>query len=264
MTTQPPTRDAASDLPPECRAFDAALADYLENTLDGDARAAADAHRASCARCDALVRDLDAIRAEAAELRPFAPTRDLWPGIAASIGTPIISLDHARRRNRSWISTRVAAALVLLSAGTTYVVARMTTTPATPGGHQVAVAPQQSPETAAPTGTPAAENPAATPAPTGTTTPTVTPVARKQSTEATYAQEIAGLHAVVEQRSTQLDPHTRAVIEHNLQVIDTAIAESRRALANDPHSAFLADQLDQALDTKLELMRTVALLPART
>jgi hypothetical protein len=247
----------------ECDAFDAALADYLENTLAPEARAAADAHRASCARCDALVRDLDAIRAEAAELRPFAPSRDLWPGIAASISTSVASLDELdarqRRPHRTWISPRVAAALVLLTAGTTFVVARMTTGPAAPT-HQVAVNPvnpQDAPQGTVPIAPPATKP--VTPGPA-----TVTPVARKQSTEATYAQEIAGLHAIVEQRSPQLDPHTRAVIEHNLQVIDTAIAESRRALANDPHSAFLADQLDQALDTKLEMLRTVALLPART
>jgi hypothetical protein len=245
----------------ECDAFDAALADYLEDTLAPDARAAADAHRASCARCDALVRDLDTIRSEAAELRPFAPSRDLWPGIAASIGTPVTSLAELRARqgrpHRTWVSPRVAAALVLLTAGTTFVVARMTTTTPTAPTHQVAVNPQETPQVTVPVAPPATTN--VTPGPS-----TVTPVARKQSTQATYAQEIAGLHAIVEQRSSQLDPHTRAVIEHNLQVIDTAIAESRRALVNDPHSAFLADQLDQALDTKLELLRTVALLPART
>jgi hypothetical protein len=247
--------------PLECDAFDAVLADYLENMLAPDARAAADAHRASCARCDALVRDLDTIRAEAAELRPFAPSRDLWPGIAASIGTSVASLDEMRARqrrpHRTWISPRVAAALVLLTAGTTFVVARMTTTTPAAPTRQVAVNPQETPHATVPIAPPATTPVTPTPA-------SVTPVARKQSTEATYAQEIAGLHAIVEQRSPQLDPHTRAVIEHNLQVIDTAIAESRRALANDPHSAFLADQLDQALDTKLEMLRTVALLPART
>jgi hypothetical protein len=55
-----------------------------------------------------------------------------------------------------------------------------------------------------------------------------------------------------------------AVIERNLSVIDSAITESRTALRKDPNSAFLADQLDHALDTKLTLLRTVALLPART
>jgi hypothetical protein len=248
---------------PECEQFDAALPDYLEQTLDPETVAALEAHRASCSRCDALVRDLDAIRAEAAQLRPFAPSRDLWPGISASISTPVASLDEARARrthSRAWISTRVAAALVLLTAGTTYVVARMTGP--TPSNHPTTtqVATTTQPTQTAPT--PQATQTPATPAP--GTSAQATPVVHKQSTEATYAEEITALHAIVEQRSAQLDPHTRAVIQHNLQVIDSAIAESRRALAQDPHSALLADQLDQALSTKMELLRTVALLPART
>ena len=251
---------------PECDYFDAALPDYLEQTLDPETVAALEAHRASCARCDALVRDVDGIRAEAAQLRPFAPSRDLWPGISASISTPVTALGEARAHrthSRAWISTRVAAALVLLTAGTTYVVARMTgSTPSTPPATQQVAANTQPAQPAQTT-----PKPQATPTTQATPTPgaaTATPVARKQSTEATYAEEITALHAIVEQRSAQLDPHTRAVIQHNLQVIDSAIAESRRALAQDPHSALLADQLDQALSTKMELMRTVALLPART
>lgn len=245
---------------PECEHFDAALPDYLEQTLDPETAAILEAHRASCDRCDALVRDLDTIRAEAAQLRPFAPSRDLWPGISASISTPVASLDDARTRrthSRAWISTRVAAALVLLTAGTTYVVARMTNSPAsTQPARQVAA------NTTPPAQTPA--SPEAQPKPTAPTPSNVQPVARKQTTEATYAAEISALHAIVEQRTAQLDPHTRAVITHNLQVIDSAIAESRRALAQDPHSALLADQLDQVLSTKMELLRTVALLPSRT
>jgi hypothetical protein len=248
---------------PDCARFDDALPDYLERTLDPESLAALDAHRASCPRCDALVRDLDAIRAEAAQLRPFAPSRDLWPGINASISTPVTSLTDARARrthSRAWISTRVAAALILLTAGTTYVVARLTNQSPTQTTKQVATNTQ--PNQPGQTSQPSTTTPSATPSATPSTT--TTPVARKLSAEATYAEEISALHTIVEQRTAQLDPHTRAVIEHNLQVIDSAIAESRRALAQDPHSALLADQLDQVLSTKMELLRTVALLPART
>ena len=54
------------------------------------------------------------------------------------------------------------------------------------------------------------------------------------------------------------------MLEHNIQIIDEAIAQSRAALARDPRSRFLGEQLDDALDKKLELLRTAALLPART
>jgi len=54
------------------------------------------------------------------------------------------------------------------------------------------------------------------------------------------------------------------VIEQNLRIIDAAVKQSRAALARDPKSGFLADQLNNALDKKVELLRTVALLPSST
>jgi hypothetical protein len=93
----------------------------------------------------------------------------------------------------------------------------------------------------------------------------VRPVARVRvpSTQ-TYDAQIAALRAIVEERRGQLDSQTVAVIERNLAVIDTAIAQSKAALAKNPRSRFLADQLDHALDTKVELLQTVALLPSHT
>jgi hypothetical protein len=68
----------------------------------------------------------------------------------------------------------------------------------------------------------------------------------------------------VSQRKTQLDPSTVAIIEKNLEIIDAAIAQSRAALARDPASMMLSEQLTHALDKKVELLRTAALLPAST
>jgi hypothetical protein len=80
----------------------------------------------------------------------------------------------------------------------------------------------------------------------------------------TYDHEIATLRGIVRERRSELDPKTLSVLEHNIQIIDDAIAQSRAALARDPRSRFLGEQLDDALDKKLELLRTAALLPART
>jgi hypothetical protein len=81
---------------------------------------------------------------------------------------------------------------------------------------------------------------------------------------ADYDREIVRLRTLIEQRRNQLDPVTVAIIEKNLTVIDTAIAESKRAIARDPASRFLIESLNQSLRSKVELMRTVALLPSRT
>jgi hypothetical protein len=72
------------------------------------------------------------------------------------------------------------------------------------------------------------------------------------------------LQRVVSERRAQLDPSTVAIIEKNLQIIDAAIAQSRAALAKDPASMLLSDQLTHALDKKVELLRTAALLPSST
>ena len=85
-----------------------------------------------------------------------------------------------------------------------------------------------------------------------------------QTSEYIYDAQITSLHQILEQRRARLDPKTVTVIEHNLAVIDTAIAQSKQALQHDPANGFLADQLDRDLNTKLELLRTVALLPSRT
>jgi hypothetical protein len=79
-----------------------------------------------------------------------------------------------------------------------------------------------------------------------------------------YGKEIEMLQNIVKQRKTQLDSSTVAVIQKNLDIIDAAIAQSRAALAGDPASRMLNQQLTHALDKKVELLRTAAMLPAST
>jgi hypothetical protein len=78
----------------------------------------------------------------------------------------------------------------------------------------------------------------------------------------TYDNEIMRLHAVLESRRGQLNPSTVAIIEQNLRVIDDAITQSRAALARDPNSRLLNDQLDHTLAKKTDLLRAAALLPS--
>jgi hypothetical protein len=80
---------------------------------------------------------------------------------------------------------------------------------------------------------------------------------------AAYDREIAALRDIVRERRSELDTTTVRVLEQSLRVIDRAIAQSRAALARDPNSQFLGDQLTRALDSKVELLRTVALLRPR-
>ena len=82
--------------------------------------------------------------------------------------------------------------------------------------------------------------------------------------EPMFATEIRKLRKIVRDRRSQLDPKTVAVLEQSIAVIDSAIVQSRAALAKDPASGFLATQLNHSLEKKVELLRTAALLPPRT
>ena len=280
MTDEPMTCDGVADQ----------LASYLEGELLEPARLALEAHAASCADCGALLADLDAIRLDAAALPALEPSRDLWAGIAARIDAPVVALDEARRARsapapRTWLRPSIAAAaLILVTAGVTHHFTR-----ASIDADNAAAARSQSPRVAV--GTPATTQPSNSVAPTSDDSlatftssaseggsrgaapaaSSTNPAARLASAvpamkeaQPVYDHEIAKLRAIVKERRSQLDPNTVAVLEQSIAVIDSAIAQSRAALARDPASGFLATQLNHSLEKKVELLRTAALLPSRT
>jgi hypothetical protein len=264
----------------DCAALDERLADYLEGDLDPATQRELETHVATCVRCSALVRDLEQIRASAADLPELTPSRDLWSGIAHRIDTPVIPLAAqrtspnvvARHRNLDRFKrAAIAAALVVVTAGVTY-----TLTVARNGGGSatstVATNQPVTPKATAP-GADTALRDTLAPAP-DVQAPTLspepssgrTPFDNASSTDAAviYSREIDQLRTIFARNRAQLDPRTAAIIETNLKVIDEAIAQSKAALAQDPASRFLTKQLNSALDKKLELLRTAALLPNRT
>jgi putative zinc finger protein len=264
----------------DCAALDELLADYLEGDLGPAERREVEAHVASCVRCSALLRDLEAIRSSATELPELTPSRDLWSGIAQRIDTPVIPFAQrpapnvaTRTRNLDRLKrAAIAAALVAVTAGVTYTLtvaqkgggsansAIATNRPSTRGTAAPSGTDSAQVETIAPTASESASSPTTKPGSTGPQAQAV-----NNSPEAdTYFREIDRLRTVFTRNRAQLDPRTIAIIETNLKVIDEAIAQSKAALAQDPASRFLNKQLNSALDKKLELLRTAALLPNRT
>ena len=243
-----------------CEELDALLPAYLEGELGDVDNRALERHVSSCTRCSTLLAEVTAIVREAHELPDLAPVHDLWPTIEERIQPSVVSLPAARdganrgmrRTPRRWAASRLmaaAAALVAATAGITYV-ATTRLESARPNVAAVAVDDGNTgrDRTALPTPTPVA---------TGRN-------ASSMSAEQLYDQEIARLQTIVRDRRSGLDTATIAVIQRNLGIIDSAIAQSRAALAADPGSRFLNDQLNSVLGQKVELLRTVALLPART
>jgi hypothetical protein len=273
-----------------CEAFDAALPDYLEGTLGGSLRASVERHLRECVRCAGLVRDIENIRDEASALADLVPSRDLWAGIESRIAAPVIALaarpERQRRLVPAWIGI-AAAALIVSTAGVTYLLTARSLRP----GRDPRVAIGTSPS---PTSAPIAAIPGATTAGTesaganttgslpdqsdavrfgqrsaGTARSGVSATLASQNqseaqSDAVYGKEIEMLQNIVKQRKTQLDSSTVAVIQKNLEIIDAAIGLSRAALARDPASRMLNQQLIHALDKKVELLRTAVMLPVST
>jgi anti-sigma factor RsiW len=270
-----------------CEAFDAALPDYLEGTLDGSPRASVERHLRGCVRCAGLVRDLENIRDGAAVLPDLVPSRDLWAGIEARIAAPVIPLaprpEPRGRRVPAWMGI-AAAALVVSTAGVTYMLTMRSLGPGVDSRVALGTPASQTPTTIS--ATPAATAPgtesggaevqrnvpdksggnglAKRSTETSPSGASATLVSQTQPTEAVYGKEIEMLQAIVKQRKTQLDSSTVAIIQRNLDIIDAAIAQSRAALSADPASRMLGQQLTHALDKKVELLRTAAMLPAIT
>ncbi|HTE44718.1 MAG TPA: zf-HC2 domain-containing protein [Gemmatimonadaceae bacterium] len=260
-----------------CDRFADLLSEFMERDVSESTRASMEAHALACDDCGPVLADLRKLRIDAANLPELTPSRDLWAGISDRIQTPVVELATGgrvvtRTGAREWrVSSRVwmglaAAGLVAITATITHqVTKRSLVAPST----NVAVVPAaQTP--AAPTRAPA-NRPDSAPAVAPVTSPVTSPaagtrtlVANRPTAQQTYDDEISRLRVVVAQRRSQLDSATVAVIEHNLAVIDTAIAQCKQALRKDPGSRFLIESLNGALDNKVQLLRTAATLPVRS
>lgn len=274
-----------------CAECDEFLAGYFEEDLDVLDKAKVDSHVAGCLRCQGLIRDIGDVRATAAALPELSPSRDLWGGIAARIEAPALSVMAARRErglSRRWLAV-AAAALIVVSSGITYVAASRSTDNA---GVRVEGAARSTAGTRLPgsivkapsnDGRPGVQsstaesmvasenlNPIASrgskdPAPRqGTALVTRRAVVAATASELELTGEIGRLQAMLRQRKGELDPATVKVVEDNLALIDRAVSQARAAMAGDPASGFLSKRMDEALQKKLELLRTVAMLPATT
>lgn len=275
-----------------CELFTDSLMAYLEHETDDAMRAAIERHAVTCVECGALLADLRKLRVDASNLPELTPSRDLWSGIAARIETPVVALDARRgqdvRRTTRAVVRRALFAASIVGAGAIGYFAASRRAPATVAPAVATVQPTVQPETVYRIASPAQDSAARltqrvastalsgvvsdAPEAPAVTTPTartpVVPVSDVANVVANmsrdYDREIVRLRALIEQRRNQMDPVTVAIIEKNLQVIDAAIAECKKAIARDPASRFLIESLNQSFQTKVELMRTAALLPART
>lgn len=198
-------------------------------------------HRASCAECQMLWAELEAIGAEAAQLPLLTPSRDLWSGIESRIsGAAPRALPFYKKQS---VRLAIAASLlVAVSSGLTWRFAARSAETSLPAAALVA----------SELGAADAVSAEASEMHLAAFSASVTQMDR----------EIATLQTIVTERRGELDPQTVEVLERNLAVIDAAITEARAALDADPASQFLAQQFTRAYTSKLTLLRGAAQLPA--
>lgn len=205
------------------------LSEYLDSELDHAEKTALESHLATCETCAATLAELRRVAARAHALDERPPARDLWPGIAERIGvsTDDLAVRRTRRRISFTVPQLVAAgiALIAVSAG----VARL--------AWNHAAAPSDAAATLS--RLPAME----------------TAVWVKADSSADQEVDELRIALAEGQRSGQLSPATVHKLERSLAVIDSAIAEAKRALALDPRSPYLNHHLADTMRRKLEFLR---------
>jgi hypothetical protein len=238
------------------------LSAYLDGELKNHERERLEAHVAACAACAVTLAELREVMARARTLVDTPPATDLWPAIEAQLTPRGATARPERGRviaGPSWWGQRfelglpqlaaAAAVLVVLSAGVMWMVLRGGEAPGNggtlPGSNGTAPGPVAG-----------RIAPPAAPAPGGfVATNTSVDLNNPQ-----YDAAVAELEQALSEGKNKLSPRTLAVVQHNLQIIDNALADARRAVAADPGNAWLRSHLATTMKKKVELLRSATML----
>jgi hypothetical protein len=213
------------------------LSQLADGDLASDVAAGVERHIGTCAACRAKLERLRMLLERAAELpRTIDPPPGAWRVIRGRLqdGSPAVAL-RPRHWARAW-GLRAAAAVLLVASSSAITVLVVRSWSPT----DVATVSELVPATPVPV-------PAALAA-----------------VEQSYADVVEELTLTLEAQRGELSPATMATLERTLRVIDAAIAEARAALAADPANDTLLEVLSANYEQKVQLLRRVSELPART
>jgi len=190
----------------------------------------------------------------------------------------------SRRKKRwepKWTDLARAAALVLVTAGTTFLLTKewlgtaRTINVASETGTRRPTSSERSPAELGSRAPSAGRQQVASDSSTLAPPPdqlgsalTVSAISAAQITpspeDVVFNKEINKLQRIVRRQNAGLDTSTVTVIDKNLRTLDSAISQIRAALKKDPGSSLLGGQASRALEMKVELLRRTAMLRSST
>ena len=230
------------------------LSEYLDGRLGPEEETLVEHHLAGCEDCRRTLGQLEAVVERAARLGARDPATDLWPGIAARIGSGAESspgteseaaggrplrrrLPAARGLARYAPQLAAAVAIAWLSGALVW----------------MAGASDEVGDDASNPGFPSLQSPAGR---------TISTGANAEVTAAEYADLIAELEQVLFDAEQPLPPETVARIRRALLTIDRAIEDARAALRELPGDPYLQEHMNNTLQRKSEFLTQAVQLAA--
>lgn len=227
-----------------CAQVDDRLDAWLQGRLARAEVVALEEHLAGCSECQTLVEDARLLQREARLIGSEGPPAGAWDRLAERLQQQVDVRRVAPASGRepggfSWRWMAVAATLAVVVGGSLFVL-------------------RQSLFTA---------NGSAPPAVEAIATPS-TPATLVESIELEldqaaqhYERAISGLEQVASESESPLDPAVTATLRENLEIIDSAIDDSREALRAEPDSQLAQESLFDAFRRKVALLQdTIALM----
>ena len=207
------------------------LGDFVDGVLAPRDAADVERHVSTCMSCARELERLQALLAATAALpRDVAPPGTLWTSIRDTLEVRKVTalpVTHAPART-IWSSTtrRVVAAAVVLVATSAIGI----------GIRQRTQAPAQRPITAY-------------------TTSSRTSAVLATMIDRHYTPALDQLTASLQRTRAVTAPATLVAVDHGLEIVDSAIAETRAALARDPGNRDIADLLAANYQRKVDLLK---------
>lgn len=208
------------------------LQDFQEELLSPEREAEVRRHLDQCPSCRGELAALQGLLSELGDLPQEAePSRDLWPQINWRIGgTEERRAPRPQRRGITlpvWQLAAASIAVALISGGAVWAVISGTTQ---------------------------------SPVPMVTTPATLAQPASLGHGFQDYEEVVMELEAIMEEGRKVLDPETLEILEENLNVIDRAISDSRKALLDDPGSGLLRRILNETMRRKVDFLQQAAVV----